>query len=641
MAAAIWGLLLLVSFIAWGRTLARALPGARPLGWGFDGCVGMSLTVAVFGVLACMRLVSVATVMVWTAAGPLVFGLSRAEPTPLRTRLPWLAQMRRPTVVFLLGLGLLAVAVAFKYAHAVTDVTFNTWDDEMAYRAFARQFLDTGTLYEPFSYRRIASYGGQSLLQALVLAVADRDRLHILDNGICWILVFGLVTGYARTGGSAARAAVLAAALIAVTLPHTPHNLASEVSGELLFLALFRLFDDPGFERVPIRTSAILTGVLAAAACTLRQTYLAAAVLFVGSFHGLLTWLPRGADRRAAIRRATETAAAAFLFLAPWMVLAVLTVRTPLYPLLNGNMRADAGTAGSVSGYEELRWTLTNLLNLTGSKPVQTLPLFFVAAFFLPFVRRNRAVHAFLAAATLAFVLTLHFFRTQIDGDSIARYHFAFTVAFCLAVTLRVLRMVGKRRRAGATLVAAMVAVVAVGQQIIGARDPIMKRAVADITGLDELMKRHAVKPAELDETYARLQGSVPAGQRMLTMLEHSYLLDGRRNPYYHYDYPGMMGPRPGPPDFQGPEAFADYMRSLRIRYIAYQLGASSKEYNEVYWQQNLNAETPPHGRSGFHKNQARFELDFFATLRELSRSRKSVFSEGELRVLDLETPAN
>ncbi len=75
----------------------------------------------------------------------------------------------------------------------------------MAYRSYIRQFLDTGTLLDGFSFRRVGAYGGQSLLQAFVLALSNRDRVHILDNGICLLLTFGLITGYRGSVGRSAR----------------------------------------------------------------------------------------------------------------------------------------------------------------------------------------------------------------------------------------------------------------------------------------------------------------------------------------------------------------------------------------------------------------------------------------------------
>jgi len=122
-------------------------------------------------------------------------------------------------------------------------------------------------------------------------------------------------------------------------------------------------------------------------------------------------------------------------------------------------------------------------------------------------------------------------------------------------------------------------------------------------------------------------------------MLDHPYLLDGKRNPIFIYDHPGVMGPKGGPPTFQGPEALARYFKKVGIRYLAFQIGNSSKEYNPGYWESKKGI-TLANGRGSLYKIQAEFELASFAAFKALAASRHTLFSEGEIRVLDLETGA-
>ena len=100
------------------------------------------------------------------------------------------------------------------------------------------------------------------------------------------------------------------------------------------------------------------------------------------------------------------------------------------------------------------------------------------------------------------------------------------------------------------------------------------------------------------------------------------------------------MGPGSKPPSFQGPEAWAAYMLSQGIRYVAFQLGASSPEYRRSAWTARAAIVIDHTGRNGFYKIQARFELDAFDTLEALEKSRKSLFNNGDIHVLDLATHA-
>jgi hypothetical protein len=638
--AALWGLLLLTSFVTWGAFVRRRVGEERQFGWGLDACLGMAVTLWVFGALACVRLVSVSAIVVWTTAGPLLFGWERARHGARTTR-PWLsdwrAARRTPQLpVYAIGLGLILVIAGLRYATSVMNNSFNPWDDNMAYRSFIRQFLDTGTLTDGFSFRRVGAYGGISLLQAMVLAMSDRDRVHIMDNGICLLATVGLITGYRGSSRSGLRAApVLVAGLLFVTLPYYLHNLGGEISGLAFFLALFRLYDDPGFETASPRSNAILAGLLAAAICTLRQNYISAAVGFVAIVHLALIWFPGEKRRQEWLRQGARAGLAIFVFLLPWMILSTIAIHSPFYPVVRGNVRPDFGMIGHVALVDEIGWALTNLFMFT---PVSSIALFFVAVFVLRPSRQNRAIQAFMLTNMVAFALMMHFFRAFHDADSIARYYFAFSVAFCLAATLRVLEDSPSWTLPKQTIVAVGLVAVAVGYQVVTNKRTIHDTAQADLGELNELVHaRGPIGRTAFDELYKRIQATVPPGEPILVMLDHAYMFDGRRNPIFNYDHPGTMGPKGGPPAFKGPEALASYLHGLGIRYLAYQIGPSSREYDVSYWERMAANAVVAHGRGNFYKVQSRFELDTFKTFQALAASRRVLFSEGEIRVLDLD----
>jgi xanthosine utilization system XapX-like protein len=642
--AALWGLLLLTSFVTWGAIVLRRVGDERRFGWGFESCLGMAVTLWVFGALACVRLVSVPAIVVWTTAGPLLFGWERARrgdpasaQSPPSWMTDWRAALRKPQApLYALGLGLLLVVAGLRYANAVMYPYFNPWDDNMAYRSFIRQFLDTGTLTDGFSFRRVGAYGGISLLQAMVLAMSDRDRVHMMDNGICLLTAFGLITGYRGSARSGLRMApVLVAGLLLLTLPYYLHNLGGEISGLAFFLALFRLYDDPGFETASPRSNAILAGLLAAAICTLRQNYISAAVGFVAIVHLALLWFPGEKRRQEWLRQGARAGLAIFVFLLPWMILSTIAIHSPFYPVVRGNVRPDFGMSGHVAFNDEVSWALTNLFMFT---PVNTIALFFVAVFVLRPSRQNRAIQAFMLTNMVAFALMMHFFRAFHDAESIARYYFAFSVAFCLAATLRVLEDSPSWTLPKQTVVAVGLVALAVGYQVVTNKKTILDTAQVDLSELDDLVHmRGPIGRTALDDVYKRIQASVPPGEPILVMLDHTYLFDGRRNPIFNYDHPGTMGPKGGPPAFKGPEALAAYLHGLGIHYLAYQIGPTSREYDVGYWERMGANAVVSHGRGNFYKVQSRFELDTFTTFQALAASRRVVFSEGEIRVLDLD----
>jgi hypothetical protein len=640
LAAFAWGLLLLSSFVAWGALASRWPLGTRRLDWALCGAFGMALALAWFATLACFSLVSARGIVFFCALGPIAWGAfslwreyqhdrSPAQSFVAACRRSWLRQ-RSP--VFVVAVGVLYVMALLHYAGAVANTTFNLWDDEMAYRSFARQFLDTGTLLEPFSFRRVGSYGGQSLLDAMALAAASRDCVHLLDGGVCVLLLLGLIVGYRGGPRPALRPAILAAGFMAMTLPHQPHNIGSEMSGVVVFVALFRVFDEIRFEELRPGAFAVLAGALAAAVCTLRQTYMLAAALLLGFVCLSRVVYPEGRPRRAQLRNLVLTLVATIGFLVPWMIMSAGSIGTPFYPIFHGNLRPDFGMVGRVDRAELVRWTLANAFVFW---PISSIALLFVAAAMLPFGRSSRALHALMGACVLAFVVMMHFFQAFHDSESINRYYLGFTVAFALAA---VLRSVTDGVRSTRSTASAAIALCALGAHFLSAKSAVLDLYVARVTAVTKLPEYTGADPmrSPLDDLYRRLQEAVPRGAPLLVTLDHTYLFDGTRNRIFNYDHPGALGPAGGPPCFEGPEAFALYLRKVGIRYIAYQVGPSSPEYSPELWQQRKTTPFAPNGRGGFYQNQARFEFDFFDDVKALERTRRSLFDEGEIHVLDL-----
>jgi hypothetical protein len=651
-ADAVWGVLVLASLVAWGASLARTMAPRQSFGWGFHGAVGMAMTLSFFGALTAVRLVSKPVIVAWCVAGPVAFGVTRwragagrALPAPLRWNnlseaWAWTrAKLAKPRpIAFYAGVGILVAMAGLQYIGSVMGTSFNAWDDNMAYRAFAREFLDTGTFLDSFSYRRTGAYGGQSLLQAFILAMTNRNRVHIVDDGLCVILGLGLVLGFRARPGWATRAGILAAGLLFMTIPYHPHNVASAYSGVVFFLALYRLFDDPGFERASSRTNVVLAGLLVAAVCTLRQNYIAPAFGFLGLMYLGLVFYPSNRTRLAWAKEGAAAIGMSLVFLAPWMITSYVAIGTPFFPVFRGYLRPDFGITGRATKAEILRWSLENLFFF---KPIVTVALFFFAGFALPFNRRNRAIHAFLFCCVGSFAMMMWFFQTFDQADSIARYYFAFSIPFCAAATLRAVADTASAKRVGEAFVGGAMVTMAVGLQFVDARDTVKGQYSERITALETFW--HASGPDEAwspqDDLYQRLQNAVPPKAKLLVALDHTYLLDGKRNPILHYDHPGAMGPKGGPPVGQGAAAFASWMHANGIRYIAVQLGPTSAEYNRPLWDGRLKEPDPKNGRGGFYKRQAAFELDFFAVFEELERSHATIFREGDVRVLDLESP--
>src|SRR5262249_19703178 len=100
------------------------------------------------------------------------------------------------------GIGALVIvlgAVAlFQMIAGVATLDRNPWDDDLAYTPMIQRLLDTGGLVEPFSFRRMGAYGGQTALGALAAARGTLANVHLVDKALFFGIALLMVLGKAR-----------------------------------------------------------------------------------------------------------------------------------------------------------------------------------------------------------------------------------------------------------------------------------------------------------------------------------------------------------------------------------------------------------------------------------------------------------
>ena len=412
--AALWGLVLLVSFAGWGDLIGRlALPEQRAdlgvrLAW------GMAAVIALGGV-ACVASLATRPVLL----GVIVAGIALQYRALRRGVGRDALAPRRPAVTTLL-LALVALLAGVQYYGGATGPALTPNDDWAVYLVYPEKILATGTLLEPFSVRRLAAYGGQSLLHALTLigtadvlqvplpnggsylaTVPNVLQVPLLDMGICLVVVLALVIG---ERGRARPGLWLLPVLLVLTMPNIRTNSTSLMSGVVFFLALFRPASAPACAARPRRGAAVL-GLLAAAGATLRQSYIIPAAAFLAILYapavvGALR--VRGAARWTRLAELAIAPAAMLLVLLPWMLLSYRSSGTALFPLFDGNYRPEYGRL--TSGNPSIDRGAFLWLNIRHCYPVRSVPLFLLAALLIPWRHTRGALPALTYAALLGFL---------------------------------------------------------------------------------------------------------------------------------------------------------------------------------------------------------------------------------------------
>jgi hypothetical protein len=636
--SAIWGLTLLVSFVGWGSAVRRLLVDRGRLDWGLSAVVGMATLLALGGLLQVMRAMSPMMVVVLTSGGlaalaAVRFGRRQELVGDLRQAL---AEARRAPLVAS-AIGMLYLLALIVYAGNVATPVLGVFDDAEAYAVYPEGILAIGALEEPFSFRRLGALGGQSLLQAFLLVGSETSRLNGFDNGICLLAILGMVHGYAPSR----RGATLVAMLFVVGFTYPFHNLGSAVSGTAFFFALFRVLDGTMDTDLTRTRGAILVGLVAAGAWTLRQNYMVAVLAILGANHGF-RWFGAARERRE-VWSFVRALGALVLFLVPWWIVAHRSSSTFLFPLVIGNGSENFGVTERLSLGEELHFFV---LNAVWNQPVRTIGLFVLAGVFLHEGPGNRTVRAFLVGTAVAGAALIHALSGNDDIQSLSRYYMGFEYAGVLGVTLKSLGRLGGAERPIRTrsLISAALVIGAVGIHLWDTGDEFEAHhftSMARLTTQIGVPFFSAQDPAE--DLYRRLQATVPQGETILEILDEPFRLDFRRNRILVCDQPGGAGPAPGWPLHQGVEAYERYFRSHGIRFLAFTLGRDSPEYDRTKWEILLRR--PPFERDGqsrgtLLRDMAVFYLDVFDALEALAERKKHLFREGSIHVLDLDTPA-
>ncbi|MDJ0786839.1 MAG: hypothetical protein QNK05_08510 [Myxococcota bacterium] len=532
LASGLWGLALLVSFLGFGRLLAAALSVRERVHMGLEIFWGFGLCVALGGWLCLLGLATAPTGVVLVLLGVAGALLPRRRP-----RVDW---SEPPGVEVRIGLGVACVVLlGITFAIGLLDRRYQAPDDHGAYFFHAWKILETGTLLEPFSYRRLASYGGQSFLHAWLMVVAPFAHLNLLDKGVARValglaLVAAAVVG---RGGSLLAGGIVLYAVAA--FPDMALNSSSVFTGVLAFVGLWATLEWCRDEDLSPVARGVATGLMVAAVVPLRQNYGLACALVVALEHGRRLATRR---ERAQIAELAVAVGVGAVALGGYAWLQMRSGATPLFPLIPGHGNPEWGAIAAESSA-----AFTRALRHFASFPLVLAPgLLLLLAPWL----RNGAEPARLWPLALGCALASvghAFLLAHVTPGDFARYTAAFSLGAALWVWMRAAAMLsGVRSRADLRdprLAAAVACLVGLIWLL-----PPTTRLDERVAALDRSLERsgRAMGDPERARRHARLQQAAPAGARLLVMVDHPYLFDLARNDVVSLDLPGGASPPPG-----------------------------------------------------------------------------------------------
>ncbi len=434
--------------------------------------------------------------------------------------------------------------------------------DDGAYTLAPVEMLQTGGMsIDPFSDRLTASLGGESFLQALVLAVLPVDYVHLADPGLAFLGMGVLLLTIRRLK----RAARLALTLVFATYPCSIINASAAVVPVFLLLALARTLYQVRSGN-PIGAS-MAAAVLLAAIVTLKTTLISIVLLFVFSWEVLLALMTR---RLRPIALGAMIGILSFVMVLPYMVRSYQASKTLLYPYLGEGYRKHtlALLPNKTAFSSTSRPRLSEKIRDVVPKPQS---LFLLAGCgtavwctlrWRTSIKRRALVLACCTAGLVNLVATISVF----ESAEFWRYGYVarcFMVIICYGTLLRLASR------------SAMQMPVRIGVYLLIAGSILYygRKVVLDSRELPDVVRgaitgRMRFTLAEREQ-YGRIQASIPAGRPLFCFLDWPLLLDHTRNPVYFPDNIGSISPPPGIPLTGRSEKLADYLRGLGLTYVA------------------------------------------------------------------------
>ena len=619
--AILWCVGLFAAISGYGMLFLR-LFGVRRPAFALAAVSGFSVVILVGGVLNLLHAITVPVLAGFSLVGILALLLLRRVDKPLADR-ELLAPSRGSLQVKLL-LAFFVLVLAVRIAATVHTAYYQQEDDYNFYLAAPQKMLQLHEYApDPFSERRImSSVGGNYFLQTLVLAELPLEDVQMADRALGLLLLavvaFGLADEFDLTPLQQA-----ALAVFVLITPQLQFNLTFVLLPSALFFGLVYLASHRSLLAEHRALQALLLGMTVAAIASTKSTYLPHGVLFVLCI-ALLVFSRRGTG--AGLRTLLIAAAGCLLVLAPWMIAQHATSGTFYYPLLGkGFHYSRYGLYPPPSGFNS-KIILHKVLPFN----LPLLVILLVEWFWGENDEQSRAILSLTAATLLAALMV----GIATGGDSVRRYNYPAIVPVVLLLFVVFSRRANRPPHAGQwRLLQACSAVLAVATALYIGFNSWTHEYRRTAENLRAGFSSYSMVPLSVRLEYAAMERAIPTDAAALVTVDDTFLLDYRTHPLYIADFPGAASLPPGWPGRSGGEALARYLLSHRIRYLAHSYSTDQKDRSHLLSVMHDKSITQ------WIRSEDEMVLDSHDQYAELARTRRHLYDDGSLYVLDLATP--
>ena len=595
----------------------------------------MAAFIVFSGPLIMCSLFSRAFVVLFLLAGLMWIVMDRAE---IQKQL---AQVKGPPFPILKWIFIIALLfIDLIYLGAVAQHIFSQYDDVPAYFYLAKKLLSTGTLFDPFSFRMLGALGGQLALSNLVFAFLPWKYGHLLDAGIGFLIVLGLTMEMVPKTGRRGWYLSALLLLLAIVLVIPTDNTASEYTGTILFLSLFKAFDLVESGHLAGWRAALCLGGIAGALITLRCFYIWIVLALIFAWFGL--YRNHAGSWTATAKLLAKTLILLLLLLLPWWIVSLRSGGTFLYPVVRGNHQpgfqvynGHLGLGGTVSfiwGF----FTLTNywmfflpVLFMKPGREQLVLSVFagillLLSAAFASQLDYSTALYFHLSRylVPMAFAFGLYsggaLFRQLIHEPPLTFRYSSLRLLVCLMVAVSLLLFQG------------------LGFGLVAFVDLLKISRATDLQNAMYSVQDGVViwlHPEASISPYHEAFSKVPMGARVLTAVDYPFELPTDRYKIFSIDEPGVASPPPGAPYFKGPEPFRSYLLQRNIHYLA----CKSFDSGSLFYSYRM-AHALINSKAKYRDSRifGKYDLEFMNEVDAIASQSKILYDSPEIRIIYL-----
>ncbi|NYF50656.1 hypothetical protein [Tunturiibacter gelidoferens] len=623
--ALVWCALLFLSIVGYGALFLRLFAIRRP-SVTLAATSGFGVVIFLGGCLNLLHAITAPVLISFTILGLLAAILLRITINETDTSSPAPLLQKPSAASKAVPILLLVTALVFivRIAATVHTQSYQASDDYNFYLAAPAKMLRLHHYAaDPFSERRImSSIGGNDFLQTLVLAVLPLADVQMADRALGLLLLallsFSLAAEFRLTPPQRA-----VFALLVFTTPQLTFNLTFVLLPSAFFFALVYLAAHRKLLAANPTLQALLLGAITGVLATTKSTYLPHGVIFVGCF-ALFQTRRRGLS--SGIKTLLLAALSCLIVMAPWMIASHATSGTLFYPSLGKGYQYSAyGLYPAPSG--------AGLSILLHKVVPFCAPLLFLLGLEWYLGDRDEQGEAILALSAAALCATL-LVGIGTGGDSVRRYNYP-----CIIPAMLLLYIVFSRRRntfpgsrrwpilqTVSILFIAYTAITTWRNKFTNEYDQIP-------LGLKAALQDTPIVPPSVTAEYAAVQRAIPTDAGVLATVTNSFLFDYRANAISIADYPGAASLPSGWPSRGDGNALASYLLAHNLRYLVCSYADFVPLDHEA-----VKVLHDPSRTQWIHSEQA-IILRSHQQYDELARTRRHLYDDGQIYVLDLAEP--